>query len=662
MVAKQESVHADNTAQDKETNTGLAEDSSGEQRTRQLGGSLGALVRWITIALGVYILLYISTIFQWLDISLYGSHRALTYAVILFLLFVFYPASRKGPWDRVPRYDWVLALLGAFCALYAFVSWNAWLDGVGIPTWYEEIFGILLVLITLEGSRRALGPAFTLVALVFIIYPIAGPYLPGVFATRTNSLSALVQNYYFAGTTDGIFGSPMEIFTTTVAVFLLFGTFLQATGAAKVFLDGAMGIAGAYRAGMAKVAVISSALFGTISGVGVANVLVTGSFTIPAMKRMGYRPPLAAAVEAAASTGGILMPPVMGAAAFLMSDILALPYWNIAVAAFLPGVLYFLALFLIVDFEGGRANLKGVPRAEIPPLSKTLKQGWPLLISVAVLLIALGQYGVPVDQSALLALVVLVVLSMLRPGGLRPAGIAKALEDGGRLLAEIGVTGAVVGIITGGFALTGLGSVLPQAMQSLAGDSLLVLLILAAAAAIILGMGAPPLLVYILLASTVAPALIKVGVTPIAAHMFIFYFGLMSMLTPPVALASMIAARVAGADFWKTSIEACRLAIVAYIVPFFFVYNPALLMQGDLKTLVFSAGSAIIGVTALASGLTRYFFFRPLPLWETALITLGGLLLFYPELKTDLIGLALLAPTLVISALELRNRKQRVTA
>lgn len=632
------------------------DDTGGDARTRSPQGALGLLTRALTIGLGLYILAYISTLFQWLDISLYGSHRALTYAVILFLLFVYYPATKKGPWDRVPWYDLLLGAAGAFCALYAFFSWNAWLDGVGIPLWYEEIFGVVLVLITLEGSRRALGPAFTLVAVVFIVYPIIGPYLPGVLQTRHNSLSALVQNYYFAGTTDGIFGSPMEIFTTTVAVFLLFGAFLQATGAAKVFLDGAMGLAGAFRAGMAKVAVISSALFGTISGVGVANVLVTGSFTIPAMKKMGYRAPLAGAVEAAASTGGILMPPVMGAAAFLMSDILAKPYWDIAVAAFLPGVLYFLALFVIVDFEGGRANIKGVPRSEIPPLSATARHGWPLFVAIAVLLLALGQYGLPVDQSALLALVVLVVLSVLRPGGLRLGGIAGALENGGKLLAEIGVTGAVVGIITGGFALTGLGSVLPQAMQSLAGDSLLILLLLAAAAAVILGMGAPPLLVYILLASTVAPALIKVGVSPIAAHMFIFYFGLMSMLTPPVALASMIAARVAGADFWKTSLEACRLAIVAYIVPFFFVYNPALLMQGEWSRLVFAGGSAIVGVIAMSSGLTRYFFFRKLPIWESILMFVGGVLLFYPELKTDLTGLALLVPTLAISALHWRRR------
>jgi TRAP-type uncharacterized transport system fused permease subunit len=289
--------------------------------------------------------------------------------------------------------------------------------------------------------------------------------------------------------------------------------------------------------------------------------------------------------------------------------------------------------------------LKGVPREEIPPLGRTLLNGWYLIVSIAVLLIALGGYGVPVDQSALLSLVVLAVLAAARPRGLRLGGTLKALDDGGRLLAEIGVTGAVVGIITGGFAITGLGAVLPNALQALAGNSLLLLLILAAFAATILGMGAPPLLVYVLLAGTVAPALVKFGVEPLAAHLFIFYFGLMSMLTPPVALCSMIAARVAGAGFWSTSIEACRLAVVAYIVPFFFVYNPVLLMQGSAIDLVRASVSAILGVTALSGALTGYLFNRRLQIWEIPIVGIGGALLFYPENLTDLVGLALIAPS-----------------
>ncbi len=626
-------------------------EDGGDARTRQPKGALGVLVKCLTVGLALYILLYISTVFRFVDITLYGSHRALTYAVILFLLFIFYPISRSGPWNRVPWYDLLLGAIGAGCALYAFVSWNTWLEGVGIPARHEEVLGLVLVAITLEGSRRVLGLAFTIVALVFIAYPMFGHMLPGVLATKPMTVSTLVQNMYFAGTTHGMFGTPMEIFTTTVAVFLLFGTFLSATGAARIFLDAAMGVAGAYRAGMAKVAVIASALFGMISGVGVANVLVTGSFTIPAMKRMGYRPSLAGAVEASASTGGILMPPVMGAAAFLMSDVLGIPYWDIAVAAFLPGVLYFLAIFVIVDFEGAKHGFKGVPREEIPPLLRTLARGWFLIASIVVLLVALGWFGIPVDQSALIALVVLIMLAAARPGGLRLRGFVTALDDGGRLLAEIGVTGAVVGIITGGFAVTGLGSVLPNALQALAGDSLLLLLIVAAIAATVLGMGAPPLLVYVLLAGTVAPALVKVGVNPLAAHLFIFYFGLMSMLTPPVALCSMIAARVAGAGFWSTALEACRLAMVAYIVPFFFVYNPVLLMQGTPAELVRAIATSVLGVVALSGALTCYFFNRRLAWWEAIPVGVGGMLLFYPENFTDVVGFVMLVPTLVWTAL-----------
>lgn len=632
--------------------------ASEEAHMRMPKGPLGLFARALTICLSLYIVLYISTALRFVDLTFYGSHRALAYSVILFLVFVHFPATPSSPRDRAPWYDVALGVIGWACAFYAFWSWDDWLMGVGIPTRLEEVLGITLVLITLEASRRSLGLAFTMVAVVFVAYPLLGPYLPGILATRPNSISALVQNFYFAGTSNGIFGSPMEIFTTTVAMFLLFGAFLTVSGAGRIFLDSAMGLAGRFRAGMAKVAVIASALFGTISGVGAANVLVTGSFTIPAMKRLGYRSSLAGAVEAAASTGGLLMPPVMGAAAFLMADILAVSYWEIALAALLPAVLYFLAIFMMVDFEGARDGLKGVPIAEIPPLSQTLRKGWYLFAAIAMLLVLLGAYGWPVDQAALASLVTLAVLAAARPGGLRLGGVLQALEDGGRMMVSIGVTGAVIGVITGGFALTGIGAIIPQALQSLAGGSLLLLLVLSAVSAALLGMGAPPLLVYVLLATSVAPAIVDMGVSKIAAHMFIFYYGLLSMLTPPVALASMISARVAGANFWMTSVESCRLAIVAYVIPFFFVYNPVLLFQGSLTDLLRASVSAIIGVTAISGALTRYFFIRPLSLVESILLGVGGLLLFSPESVTDLIGLALIMPTAIFTALAFRRRRQ----
>jgi len=631
------------------------------ERARRLTGPLAAVVRYTAIALSLYIMLYVSTVLDYVGIHLYGAHRPLVFAGILFLLFMMYPATPRGA-GRVPWYDFLLAGVGMFASFYAFLSWETWTMGVSFPTPFEMGLGVAVVLISLEASRRVLGLAFTLVAALFIVYPLVGPYLPGFLATRPYSLPGLVQFFYLAGGGSGIFGTPMEIFTTTVALFLIFGAFLQATGAAMIFLDAAMGLAGRFRSGMAKVAVISSALFATISGVGVANVLVTGSFTIPAMKRMGYRPSLAAAVEAAASTGGILMPPVMGAAAFLMADILAVPYWSIVVAALLPGLLYYVAMFTIVDFEGARDGLKGVPEEQIPPLWATLKRGWYLLVAIAVLLLALGWAELPVDQSALLGLAVLVLFSALRKDGLRLPAVLDGLESGGRLLGEIGATGAVVGIIMSGFALTGLGAMLPQAMQALAGDSLLLLLVLAAIASIILGMGAPPLLVYVLLAATVAPAIIKAGVSPIGAHMFIFYFGLLSMLTPPVALSALIAARVAEANFWRTSVEACRLGIIAFVIPFFFVYQPVLLLEGDPGQLAHAIVTSVTGVVALGGALTRYFFVRRLAWWEAVPLGLGGTLLLYPEGYSDLIGLALMAPTLALTALALLRRSPPVPA
>jgi len=629
--------------------------SPGESQTRTLSGPTGLFARALAISLSIYVLLYISTAFRLIDVTLYGSHRALAYSFIIILVFLYYPARPGGPRTHVPWYDWLLAGVGATGSLYAFVSWDAWLFGVGIPTPTEEVLGAALVLVSLEASRRSLGLGFTLVAAAFVVYPMVGHLLPGVLRTQPNTFSAIVQNFYFAGTSNGIFGSPMEIFTTTVAIFLIFGSFLTVTGAGQVFLDAALVMAGRYRAGMAKVAVIASALFGTISGVGAANVLVTGSFTIPAMKRLGYRPSLAGAVEAAGSTGGLLMPPVMGAAAFLMADILGVPYLHIALAALIPAILYFLAVFMMVDSEGARDGLRGVPAEEIPPARETMRKGWFLFAAIVALLLALGWQGLPVDQAAFVGVAVLVVLAAARPGGLRLRGTMTALEQAGKLMGALGVTGAAVGIITGGFALTGLGAALPQALQSLAGGSLLLLLILSALSAVILGMGAPPVLVYVLLATTVAPAIIEAGVPRMAAHMFIFYYGLLSMLTPPVALCSMIAARVAGANFWSTSMDACRLAIVAYIMPFFFVYNPVLLFVGDLTDLARAFSSAVVGVIALSGALTRYFFIRRLALWECALLGVGGIMLFSPERSTDLWGLVLIAPSVVLTLLSLRR-------
>jgi len=625
---------------------------------RRLTGFAGAFVRIVSIGLSLYVLLYVSTFLELIGIRLYGSHRALVYGIILLLLFMLYPASSRGPWDRIPWYDLFLAAIGTAACFYAFLRWDQWTITASLPTTFEEALGVILICISLEGARRVLGTAFAVIGLLFIVYPIFGNHFPGIFVTRSYSLSQLIQFFYLSGGGSGIFGSPMEIFTTTVAVFLIFGAFLKITGAAQIFMDAALGLAGRYRAGMAKVSVISSALFATVSGVGVANVLVTGAFTIPAMKKMGYRSTLAAAVEAAASTGGILMPPVMGAAAFLMADILAVSYWEIVVAAFLPGILYYVAMFTMVDFEGGRSGLKAVPRTDIPPLRRTLKRGWYLAASITVLLLMMGYKGYPADQAAFYAVLVLLIPGLFTQRLLGFKTIIKALEEGGGLLAQVGSAGAVVGIIMGGFALTGLGAMLPSAMQAIAGDNLFILLLLAAISAAFLGMGAPPLLVYVIMAATIAPAIIHGGVAPLAAHLFIFYFGMLSMLTPPVALSVLVAARVANANFWQASLEAVRLGIIAYIIPFFFVYQPALLLNGAWNELLGAVLTSLAGVMALSAALSRYFFVNKIYTWEIFLLAGAGLLLMYPGSVTDSGGVLLMAPSTIRAVFTIINKRR----
>ena len=628
-----------------------------EERMRRIGGPLRWVVRAVSIALSVYILAYVSTLLDFAGVHLYGAHRALAFSGIIFLLFLLYPATPNGPWDRVPWYDFLLAAAGVVTSQYAFFSWEAWIYGVSVPTGKEEVLGIVLVVVVLEAARRVLGLTFALVGLAFALYPIAGPYLPGILVTNPYSLSQLTQFFYLSGGGSGVFGTPMEIFTTTVSMFLLFGAFLSVSGASEVFLHTALALAGRFRAGMAKVAVVASSLFATISGVGAANVLVTGSFTIPAMLRLGYRPAFAAAVESAASTGGIIMPPVMGAAAFLMADILAVSYWSICKAAFLPALLYYIAIYTSVDAEGAKRGLGSVEEAEIPKLAPTLARGWFLFGAIAVLLVLLGYWSYPVDQSAVVAIAVLCALAALRRDGLRFSGLVRALEDGGRLMAQIGAAGAVIGIIMSGFSLTGLGALLPTAMGSLAGNSLLALLVLAAAASVILGMGAPPLLVYVLLAATAAPALIKLGVAPLSAHLFIFYYGMLSMITPPVALCNLIAARVANANFWATSVEAVRLGIVAFVVPFFFVYQPALLLMGDAAQVALAVVTSVTGAFAISGGLAGFLFVRRLALWESVALCAAGLLLIFPGKVTDLIGAVLLAPTAALILVHLYRRR-----
>ncbi len=615
-------------------------------RSRRFSGFLDKFVSALATLLGLYILLYVGDVFDFLRFNLYGAHRALVYTVTLVLVFLLVPGGKKSPRDRVPWYDIVLAAGGAASSFYMFLNWEQVTRFYGQPTPMILVLGGISLLTTLEAARRTVGAAVAVLGGIFIVYVLYGNYFPGFLFTRGYSYARMIGHFY---TSDGaLFGLALEIFSVIVATYVIFGQFIQVSGAGDFFLKLGISLVGRYRGGPAKVAVIASSAFGTVSGSAVANVVVDGPITINMMKGLGYRASFAGGVEAAASNGGQIMPPVMGAAAFLMAEILGVPYWSVAVAAFLPAVLYYVALYFMLDFEAAKTGLRGLDKKDIPPFIQTLKEGWFFIVPVVVLMLLIGYFGYNVAKSGLYATLVLVAVSYFRKETrLGPAKIKTSLEQGALAFADLGAAAGVIGIIMSAVSLTGLGMTLSSGLIEASGGQLWLLLILTAIASIIMGMGASTLLVYLVLAMFVAPAVVKMGVEPMAAHLFIFYFGCMSLVTPPVALAAYAAAVIAKADFWQTGWESSRLGIVGYIVPFIFVYQPALLLHGSTGEVVLAATTAVIGTIALAGAMSGYFF-GDVNWWQRAVLGVGSITLIYPGWKTDLLGIVLVV--IVIAA------------
>ncbi len=626
-------------------------------RSRRYSGFMGKFISALPLITSSYILLYVGDFFDYLGLHLYGAHRALVYAFALILVFLLVPAGKKAPLDRLPWYDALLAAAGAISSLYIFFNWEQVTLFYGQPTLLILVLGGITLLTTLEAARRTVGSAVAILGAIFIFYVLFGNYFPGFLFTRGYSYMRMIGHFY---TSDGaLFGLALEIFSVVVATYVIFGQFIQVSGAGDFFLKLGISLVGGYRGGPAKVCVFASSLFGTVSGSAVANVVVDGPITINMMKRLGYRAAFAGGVEAAASNGGQIMPPVMGAAAFLMAEILGIPYWSVAVAAFLPALLYYVALYFMLDFEAAKTGLSGLDKEEIPPFFETLREGWFFLIPIVVLLFFIGYLGYNVAKSGLYATVSLVAVCYLRKETrLSLSKIKSGLEQGALAFADLGPAAGVIGIIMSAVSLTGLGMTLSSGLIEASGGHLWLLLVLTAIASIVMGMGASTLLVYIVLAMFVAPAVIKMGVEPLAAHLFIFYFGCMSLVTPPVALAAYAAAVIAKADYWKTGWEASRLGIVGYIAPFIFVYQPALLLHGSTGEVLLAATTAVIGTIALAGAMSGYFF-GSVFWWQRILLGVGSVTLIYPGWKTDLIGLALVL--VVVAGAKLANMFGRRT-
>jgi len=570
-------------------------------------------------------------------------HRATHLLFTLVLIFFLFPLSTKE-WVKKFRWtDGILILLTLASIGHLFVNYEYVMTRYSYVhplTRADIIFGVLLTLLLVEGSRRVIGPALPITAGVFLIYGYVGQYLPGLLRHTGCTTEAIVDQLYMA--TEGIFGIPLGVSATYVILFIIFGTFLEKSGTGQLFMDFASAITGWTRGGPGKISCISSALFGTISGSAVANVMVDGWLTIPLMKRTGFKPPFACAVEATASTGGQIMPPVMGAAAFVMAEFLGIPYITICLHAMIPALLYYVALFMSIHFMAGRMGLKGIPREELPRLKKVLAARGHMFIPLGVIVYMMSAGYTPM-YACIYSTVAVVLLATLRKEtrmGFRT--ILKALEESAKNTLAVASACACAGIVIGVINLTGLGLKFTSLVLFLAGDSLIPALILTMLAGIVLGMGMPTTPAYIVQAALLIPALIKLGVLKISAHMFVFYFSTISAITPPVAMAVYAAAGIGGAKLWPTGLWAMRIGATGFIVPFMFVYGPSLLFVGSAFDIITSVISASFGVIALAAGMMGWFV-KALKPWERVVLVAAAFLLIKPGLYTDAIGYILLA-------------------
>lgn len=586
-------------------------------------------------------LLWVSgVLFSLFNLTIYSmQYRAIFLWIVLTLIFLTRPLRKGGPKDRLPWYDTLLISASAITCGYIFLLPGLVYEhyAYGMATHLEVVLGIVLLVTLLEAGRRNIGLAMPIVVLFFIFHPLVGTFLPGALYSRAYSLPRAFHFLYLSP--DGIFGLPLHVGATIITVFVLFGTFLQATGVGSFIIDLAMAIAGRWRGGPAKVSVFTSAAFGTISGSTVANVVVDGVVTIPLMKSLGYKPYYAAAVEAAASNGGQVMPPVMGAVAFIIAEVLAIPYWRICVYSAIPAILYFAAIYWQIDFEAGKLNLKGLPQDELPDFKKVLKKGWIYFLPFVFLFVALFVLLYSPEKSGAVALLGVFAMSFLKKETrLNPRKLAGAIVENAHGILTAGIACALAGVILGSVSLTGFGVKLSGLMVDISGGSLFLLLTLAALASFLLGMGMSSIPCYIMVSVMVAPAVIKLGVLPIAAHLFVFWWAIVSFVTPPVAIAVYVASSIAGSDLWQTGIQATKLSIIAFIVPFMFCYNPELLLIGEPLKIVLTVGTAFLGIPLLAAGLEGYLWVKT-NTYQRLLFIGGGLLLIVPVHSAAIPGL-----------------------
>lgn len=634
-----------------------------------------------------YITVFISVIFVLFQLyaTLSGAItaqvlRATHLAFVQLLAFLLFPPTKNSPRNTLPWYDIVLGLIGVACWLYIVVNFDSLVRRSGNNTPLDVAIGIVGILVLFESCRRIVGLPIMIIAGSFIVFAFAGKYLPGFLHHRGYSLQRVVCHLFY--NTEGIMGTPIGACSTFIFLFILFGALLEKTGIGHFFIDVCNALAGGASGGPAKVAVLSSALLGTVSGSSVSNTVGSGSFTIPMMKKLGYKGEFAGAVEAAASTGGQIMPPIMGAAAFLMAESLGLPYITIVKAAIVPAILYFTGIFITVHLEAKKLGLKGLPKDQLPRfMPLLLRKGYMILPLVVII------YFLCAGKTAVFAALMGIIACVLVGFGVSVSDLAHGRKPsfGGKDIVEIMCTAArniisvaiacgMAGIIIGIVTLTGLGLRLGNGLVMLAHGKLLLTLVFTMVASIILGMGAPTTANYLITSTITAGAIISLGIEPLAAHMFAFYFGIIADVTPPVALAAIAGAAIAKAKPMKTALNATKLAIGAFIIPYMFVYNSKMLMiNASTLSVVMIIITAILGMFGISVALEGYgfnntgFFYNSrkgkatiiaFDAVERLLFAIAGLLCVIPETKTDIIGVSLLA---VLIAYQLILKKVRST-
>ncbi len=631
---------------------------------RELKGKTKIAVGLYSFLVIFYHFVYASGLFSWLGINIGGVHPAISVGLVLSILFLLFPFSKKTRQDHIPWYDLILAALCLVPTFYYAFNYKHVLYSALTPNTVEIVLGVLMIVICMEAGRRAIGTPLVICGMIFLVYPLVASYLPGILFAAQSKFGRLIGSVYLGS--QGFFATGAQVFSTTIITFVIFGQLINISGGGDFYLNLALSSMGGRSGGPAKASVVGSGLFGMISGVAVANVMTTGSITIPMMKRKGYVPEFAAAVETVSSTGGALMPPVMGALAFIMADYMGVPYWSIATAAVIPAVLYYLAVFLQVSFYSSKHHLGGLNKSEVPALKPVLKKGWPFILPIFVMVYLFAAYGWSAMRVGFAVILVVGAILFAKSCLVEHKNISvplkmtyKAFTNSARSMASIMPAACLAGIIIASVNMTAIGLRLSSGILSLAGGSLFALLLLCGLCCILMGMAVDLIVIYIIMAVMISPAMITMGITPLGANLFILYYTVVGLITPPVCVATYAASSIAESKPFRTGFNAMRLGFVALAIPFVFCYKPELLFQsGTVLDTIVTAFFTLVGVVALSGAFEGYFFRFDLKIPEMLILGAAGFLMLLKPITLNTAGLVVFILYLVFRGIKNRHDRE----